>query len=529
MKHFIRSSILVLSSGILLSSCNPVVTSSKETSLPKNNTSSMTELSSSMVEESTLIDITETSLDSSKENELSDSSFASISSFIDEIDVDDSLSLFDAENEISLRLEMSDDVMDFVSSYQSERGKYADAYLPANLIIVVNGHTSTLYEVGVRQKGNTSRSEFYDGRSITNPVHFKISLKATFDSELYDDPLLTPYKKSWASEAARKARKKRTFLGYDKFDLKYLPRNGCGCLGREIYAYDMFNEAGIYAPKTRTCSFTFGNEDATYQGTYQMIETIDTQFLLRRFSKDEAQGDLYKCVYNAMGKADFSRNDAVTKEESNGYNVGKRIQRGKIGVENAYEGYFPCYQLKTNDDLGESSSFVKVENLINNLWSCVYGSGDQALLESTIDMDQFLKFSAISYLLANFDDQRYNNNNYYIYFLPSSSKAIFIPYDWDWSLGLGNSYLYHSLPLDNWTLDGNDPNNLFQATFLPKNSPKYDHQGYINTYLGYVEQYKDQVLSIERFHSTLDKYKIPLDELDQVNGYMNSKKSVLID
>ena len=532
MKQFIRFPLFVSSVGILLSSCNllPSSSSIKDTNQSSPNegaSSSISSASSSFAEDSPSKDITMTSLDSSEESIFSATSSTSVSIVSDEIDVDETSSFFDPVNEVSMRLIMSDEVMEFVSYYQSERGKYADAYLPANLVIDVNGHTSTLYEVGVRQKGNMSRSEFYDGTSITNPVHFKISLKATFDGELYNDPLLSPFKKTWPSDATRKTRKKRTFLGYDKFDLKYLPRNGYGCLGREIYAYDTFNEAGIYAPKTRTCSFYFGNEGKHYQSVYQVIETIDKQFLLRRFSKDEAQGDLYKCVYNAMGKADFSRNDAVTKEESDGYNVGKRIQRGKIGVEDAYNGYFPCYQLKTNDDLGEDSSFVHMEGFINNLWSCVYGSGDKELLESTIDIDQFLKFSAVSYLLGNFDDQRYNNNNFYLYFLPSTSKPIFIPYDWDWCLGLGNQHLYQSLPLDRYTLDWSDPNNLFQATFLPNDNSKYDHQDYIDTYLGYVDQYKDKVLSSTLFDATLEQYRLPNDECDQVHEYMMYKKFAL--
>ena len=437
------------------------------------------------------------------------------------------IDLFDHSKSLSMDLVMSDEVMTFVSDYQSTRGKYAEAYLPADLTVRYDGEEYFFKEVGVRQKGNTSRANFFDGNSIYNLVHFKISFKATFDDELYDDPMLLPFKKTWEDTAARKARKNRNLFGYEKLDLKYIPRNMGQTVLQETYCYEGFAESGILAPKSRVGLFGFGNGQEEMSSVYQIIETVDKQFLQKRLGKQEAKGDLYKCVYNGMGPADFSRNEAVEKVVEGNRNIGERIAFGKIGVENDYEGYQPCYQLKTNDDLGEEADFSKMTNFINTLWNLIYGDGTKDELESLIDMDQFLKFSAISYLFGNPDDQRYNNNNFYIYFMPSTSKAIFIPYDWDWSLGADweqmSSRMANLSPLDRWTLDGSDPNNLYQATFLPKEGLSYNTDEYVTKYLSYVDTYASTLLDIDKYEALCDATGIGDQDLVSVSRYMAQK------
>lgn len=435
--------------------------------------------------------------------------------------------LFDHKKSLSVILRMSDDVMSFVSEHQSNRGKYAEAYLPADLAVYYDNNLFVFYNVGIRQKGNTSRTRFFDGNRVYATPHFKVSFKATFDDELYDDPLLLPYKKTWTDSAARKARKNRNLLGYEKLDFKYIPRNQGQCTLQELYCYDAFPDADIYAPQSRVSEFTFGNEESSISQHYQVIETIDKQFLQRRLGKAEAKGDLYKCVYNGMGPANFARSDAVTKDVVDGKNEGVRVPFGKIGVENDYEGYIPTYQLKTNDDLGEEADFSKMTNLINTLWNVTYGSGTKEDLEAVVDVDQFLRFSAVSYLLGNPDDQRYNNNNLYVYFMPSTGKAIFIPYDWDWSLGsdweYGSSRMADLTPLDRWTLSGDISNNLYLATFLPKEGLNYDASEYVTKYLDYVHSLTSRILNFDKYEHLVDTIGLGQDDLPYVYNYMDQK------
>jgi hypothetical protein len=57
-------------------------------------------------------------------------------------------------------------------------------------------------------------------------------------------------------------------------------------------------------------------------------------------------------------------------------------------------------------------------------------------IAKVVDMDNFLAFEAVTYFTGNPDDIRNDYNNYYIYFLASSGKAVFIPYDVDRVFGL---------------------------------------------------------------------------------------------
>lgn len=427
---------------------------------------------------------------------------------------------FSSTSTPEIQISGSPEAFSFISDYQSIRGgKYVDVYIPVDIDITYQGKQYSFPEAGIRMKGNTSRSPFFTGSYFTACVHFKISFKATFDDDMYDDAPLQQFKHDWSDDAAgRKARKKRNFLGLEKLDVKYVSRNYGMTIAREIYAYDSFARQGIYAPMSRLGNVTLRCGDESISNQYEFIETIDKEFMKRRVSKEEAAGDLYKCVYNNMGKADFTRQDAVDKSN------GEHIPYGKIGVEDNYNSYVPVYQLKTNDDLMQGSDFSNMTNLLYGLWNCVYGGGTKEYLENLIDVDWFLRFSAVSFLLGNFDDQRYNYNNFYVYFRPSDGKAIFLPYDWDWCLGndMGHDIVSKE-PLDSWTLDGGNNSNVYQATLVGY-EPSYSRESYRNRYLAYIQNMKGDVLSASAYRAFAARYDLQYsDETEEVVAYMNEK------
>lgn len=510
----------------LLTSCNPVsnsVFSSSSFSSDASILGSSSSISISSGVSSNSSSISTSSGDSSTSSILSTLSQSSSSPIIPQEN------LFDFSKDISFSIIFSPEALDFIDQYQwHSNATYNDAYLPADVTITYDGQTYLYPDTGVRMKGNTSRDHVYERGVITNYVHYKLNFNATFDSELYSDSALLPFAHTW-SNAERKARKNRNFLGYEKLDLKFIPRNEDYCIAREIYAYQVFHNAGIYAPNARLTTLTITDGSSSLSGDYELIEPYDKKFFTRRLGKTLNGGDLYKCVYNAMGKADFSRNNAVTKNgNSSTPNTGQRIPNGAIGVEDNYQGYVPIYQLKTNDD-GENSDFSKMANFINTIWSVRYSTYGKTELEQVLDMDEFLKMSALSYLLGNFDDQRYNNNNFYLYFMPDTGKAIMLPYDFDWALGAGSQGepLYHTGPVEDWTLDWSGANSLFKVTFLGDNNLSYNASEYQQQYLSYVQLYKDEVLSINAYESLLNDLHCSDSELSQVTSYMNQKRSVL--
>ncbi|MCR5348249.1 MAG: CotH kinase family protein [Bacilli bacterium] len=438
------------------------------------------------------------------------------------------LYVFSYDTSIEVSISASSEAFGFMSMYQSDaNAKYSETYVPADIDVKVNQEAFHFDEVGIRVKGNTSRSSFfYDGQFVNLP-HLKVSLKATFDGEEYGETELLPFRHDWSNDAdGRKVRKKRNLYGLEKFDLKAVARNNDGssaggCTLRELYAYDSFREFGVDAPYANLSTVTLRCGDSTISHKYEFIETYDKQFLTRRYGKTEGAGDLYKCVYNGMGKADLSRSGAIDKT------TGERIANGKIGVENKLRYYSPVYQLKTNDN-EEDSDFSSMANFIHDIHACAYGNGNQQLLESALDVDEFLRMSAVSYLLGNFDDQRYNYNNYYLYFRPSDGKAMVLPYDWDWCLGLDAGYRMDAKkPLDEWTLDGGTNSNLYQATLVRTSSPAYSLDGYRSAFLQDIAEMKDVVLNGQRYGDFAAKIGMENSmETSSVLEYMRAKRSV---
>ena len=437
-----------------------------------------------------------------------------------------------------MRLVFSQESIYALSELGANDQKYRDAYFPADFELTLNGENYSFPDVGVRMKGNTSRRTIVsESGDFYGLCHLKINFGATFDSDMYNDEVLSPFKRDW-EKAPRKERKDRNLFGLKKLDLKYVPRNQYPaedhCVIREIYAFDAFRYQGLPAPYANLASLEIDNGVSSTGGRMEIIEPIDKQFLARRFSKEESQGDLYKCVYNGMGKADFDPQGAVDySKDGNNVSSGTRKANGKIGVEDNYVYYAPCYQLKTNDDEGEGSDFSKMADFILGMRNLVKGGwgNDISHLYALLDVDEFVRYAAVSYLLANFDDTRYNYNNYYVYFLPSNGKAIFIPYDFDWCLGLdcGYSDVNVTAPFDEWTLDGNRPSNPYFATILYGDKDghiTYDKTPMQEAYLNDIDQaIDDGVLDPSNFVSLSELLQDGSEEIGPVTSYMNQKRA----
>ena len=437
---------------------------------------------------------------------------------------------------MSLSLSFSNASLYALSYYGTkDNQKYGDIYFPADLTVKVGEVTSSLDEVGVRMKGNTSRDEFVSKEgTISQASHFKISFKATFDDDIYSTSEFSAFKHDWSNDASgRKARKKRRLYTMSKLDLKYLPRNDGATYSEEIFAYNSFLSEGIPAPYARWGKVHLSSESDSKDYSYELIETVDDDFIMRRFDNDNQGGDLYKCVWGSYNGnwtgANLSRSDAVSKvKDENNKSIGTRISNGRIGVEDNWNGYHPNYQLKTNDD-GENSDFSKMANFINVIYDCRYGARDFAELNSVLDLDEFLRFEAMSYLLGNFDDQRNNANNYYLYFLPTTGKAIYIPYDWDWALNTSKGAEKYTMYETTGINGENISTNVYFATIFDNSDISYSlsrtkgiYEGYISTFFegGYLEE-----SNYDAFVNSLSDH---LDvSCDDVSSYFAAKKSLV--
>ena len=372
--------------------------------------------------------------------------------------------LFDINNKIEVKIDMSNsELQKLQQDYEryDAMGSKSPIYRMANVTITITTSTDRyayrMEQVGVRMKGNLSRTDFYNSsEGIHSLVHFKLNFQETFDGKEYGSAAI-----NWTGkDAARKARKDRTFATLEKLDMKW-NRNYDNTYVREYYAYEMFRANGVMAPHTNLCSADMSN---VHLGVYMIYEPIDKVFINKNVAAEDQGGDLYKCGWT-FNPADFTKGVS-------------------IGIEDEDACRFYNYDLKTNK---KTSTNAQLKNLINVLNS---GSVTKSKYESVIDVNSFLKFAAVSYFTGNPDDMRNNYNNYYVYFMKSTGKAVFIPYDLDRCMGVtcdcnptGNAMTGVS-PFSGWAqLKGEEQKN-----------PVYKYSVLRNAY--YVDEFSSELLSV---------------------------------
>lgn len=324
--------------------------------------------------------------------------------------------LFDINNKIEINLDISDAELQKIQndySTYSSKGSKSPIYRMADVSITIttdtDKYTYVIEQTGVRMKGNTSRNDFYSSESgMYNLIHWKFDFQETFDDEAYygSDAIAWP-----ADEVERDKRKDRTFATLEKLDVKW---NRCLDTSyiREHYTFETFRANGVPAPHTNLASTDIAG---SHMGVYVIYEPIDKIFIKKYFPKAQQGGDLYKCGWADKGGADFTNTDS-------------------IGIEDEDACKFYAFDLKTNKKTSDNST---LKNLITTLNS---RSLTKDTLNSVVDMDNFLKFSAVSYFMGNPDDLRNNYNNFYVYFRKDNGKAVFIPYDFDRTLGVTNGW-----------------------------------------------------------------------------------------
>lgn len=319
--------------------------------------------------------------------------------------------LFDLENKITLRLDMENSEL---AKMQEDYDRYANMgskspiYRKGDLHISIttpkgNTFRFLIEEVGVRMKGNTSRTDFYNSLTgIYNIIHLKLSFQETFDEGTY----YGADAKEW-SDNARKLRKNRTFATLEKLDLRW---NHCddGTYLKEYFAYETYRQYGVPAPRTNLTSFQWAGN---HMGVFTINEPVDSVFLAKLYPASVSQGDLYKCGWAGNRNGNF-------------------LDTASIGIEDEDKCEFYAYDLKTNKKTSQHQSLISFIQEMNS------GNMTKERFAELVDIDTFIPYCAVSYLLGNPDDMRNNYNNFYVYFRSDNGKAVFIPYDYDRCLGV---------------------------------------------------------------------------------------------
>lgn len=321
------------------------------------------------------------------------------------------LNFFSIDEHIKISIDITNEELNKLNNDYLINNK--ESYRICNLNIEMCGLLFHYEEVGIRQKGNTSRGEVLNEDGKINLRHYKLSFKETFNDEFRED------KKNWDDTKALEYRENRNFFGLEKINIRW-NRNQDKTYLKEYYAYEMYRNNGVLAPHSNPINLEMKiNSKIENLGIYLAVEDIDKEYIKRNINNIYSNGDLYKLGWTNIGATLDKLEDSLFGKE-------KQIKENDVFKQINY-----VYDLKTNK---KTSNHQQIKAFISKVISTTSANFYSFLQNDTL-YDSVINYLAISYLLSDPDDLRGNGNNTYIYFLSDINKLMFIPTDSDRVLG----------------------------------------------------------------------------------------------
>ena len=404
------------------------------------------------------------------------------------------LDVFDLNNKVDINIDISDSELKKIND-DIMRNTYRIANTVEITITYPNGNvlSKSIDEVGIRLKGNTSRTSFLDGNVIDTNANYKLSFDETFDDE---EEYSESERKVWTDTNLRKKRKDRTFFGLSKLELKF-NREGDASYSRDIYAAQVYKQNGIYAQKTTLGTIDFINQQTkgNVSRLYKIYEPVDKLFVERYFDSNNISGDLYKATYGSNCGM-----PTLNQTSNKAYGVDNELYKNDKKV---------TYDLKTNKKKSTHEMMKAFLGYINS-----NASDLSSTLKDYMDEDYFYTFMAIQYLSGDWDNFLYDSNNYFLYFA-DNGKAYFIPYDMDRCFGIQAKY--HNMVVlsyeDYWNLQGdNNKSQLLTKTIFRNNSEAK------TKFITKIKEIAPSVLNIDNFkNSTYNYIYNNYKDIDDIN------------
>jgi len=183
---------------------------------------------------------------------------------------------------------------------------------------------------------------------------------------------------------------------------------------REKMGYDMSAFAGVPAGHTAYVEFWIDIKDddnpSEYWGVYTMVERVDAKYVRNRFGNDNGTGNLYKAdAWFEQGAADlvyYGENIADYPKP-----------RGEV-----------AYGLQTNTDDPDYNDIINLCYVIDGVEYASEAEFTQAL-EKVLNVDGYLRYTAVLFTHLNLDTYQYTGNNFYLYHDPTTGKFEFLAWD----------------------------------------------------------------------------------------------------
>ena len=234
---------------------------------------------------------------------------------------------------------------------------------------------------------------------------------------------------------------------------------------RERMSYDMMRFLDIPTPRLAYVNLYI---NGSLHGLYTLVEQVDSEFLEENFENSE--GDLYK--------PDGTGSDLLW-----------------LGADfSTYSGV----ELKTNEDSSDNSAFINMVNQLNN------GSD----LESVIDVDEVLRYLAVSTALSNLDSYQGSlAHNYYLY----EQDGVFsiIPWDFNESFGTFRMGCQDSNTMISLYIDEPTSGTLADRPLIAR---LLENEAYKTAYHGYIQDLIDGIMDPDVISGTIEETKNLISE-----------------
>ncbi len=336
----------------------------------------------------------------------------------------------------------------------------------------------------------------------------------------------------------------RNFRGLRKVNLN----NGFSdpTLIRECLAYELFDQMGIPTPRASHVDLWVND---THLGVYTMVEQIDKTFLGRHFPEDD--GNLYKPEMLAAPldwtEAELEEQRArtgtagqETSDDSQEVNLGggklseimqaleqqepteasttvqPNLPPGMLPPEGvprpgmplpedmppdpgAQPGqardYLALMGLKTNENSPDHSALLHLLDVLNNEPADTF----PAEIEKALDVDEALRFLAVSTVTVHLDNYLGSGHNYYLYEV--DGRFTMIPWDLNMAFGTFNCNIDREGIID-FFIDEPTCGALAERPLVER---LLSHRPYMDAYHGYLESLLNGPFSVDTMQSRIDE------------------------
>src|SRR5262245_51982358 len=176
---------------------------------------------------------------------------------------------------------------------------------------------------------------------------------------------------------------------------------------REALSYAIYRAAGVSAPRTAFVQMHLtvdGKHDRRFTGLYTLIEPINKTFLKTHFGS--SKGLLLKPeTFMPGGNVPYLGED--------------------------WEKYKEAYQPKNDATPAQQRRLIEFAKLVHRADDKTF----RRKIDAYLDVDEFLRYLAVTALLVNLDSFTSMNHNYFLYLDPKTNKFQIFPWDVDMTLG----------------------------------------------------------------------------------------------